>query len=1487
MRLIRHRERGVALLVVVGVLATLSLLIATFAMLMSVESTAARNQAEYEMARQAALAGLDHVVTGLRANPGMASSGNFDVLCSDPQNPSFCRELTRRDGLKSGYLIHPADSATGIHANLAGQSWAGIPTAPVGSLSAGMFDINGMGFAADSDCYMHHGIRYTSSEASLYQTLCSVFATVAPNYPSAGNDINTCITGFTGSADTQKTIARVLSHAIVSRRYGSDGLPGVRGKEDHRLDHLPSWYRWTPNYSTSDYATTKNADKGTSPSALLWGRISSFTPDPPPAAQPATYEITANTALPGWRNWVANQWQGQYAYVFGCEYDYPPAGLAVPKQVRTGRLFAISSNTATKFTIQLSLPSDADWVPMANDIFCFVPATAAVGIGISDATPTAVLWPNGVLSTENFVRPLYIDEGRIPVAPADATHVTIATNMGTLQEGGANGYFILHILTGPFRGQVRRIADNAGPVLTLVDALTVPPSAALASLQGCWYRVEFDAYPTHSAAYNSLTSANSGNNTLYVQGGYVNLYNAFSGCAVTILADTTNPKSVGQSRLILKGNTFSPSELTLARNWPLAPDDRRPAAGARFRVELPQDYKYAPDNLQGDDITYKSVAEVLSVMSDALADYGLSAANAPKAAAILYSTGYNPATAATTPPLKDVLTIANNLTGSKQQYVSINDWACDGIDNNRNGVIDDADEATYEDTEVNKAQKLGRELYVGLGLYDWVHVIDKSVDPVNYNLRLRQAAQVVANMIDFRDADDLSTVITNTDLGETDAAVTVFTVRGYEGVHFSEIMSTPPVIDYNATVVNGHFLKGDPGEGTELVNDGVRAVWPGGTHRAAGPPYYDELDDLEGWNWDGTNKQWYLKIDYPAGDCLGQWVFDLGRLNYGFKRGWYAIRLRGKAGAELRIQSGGQTGRVTFDATGWGYARLTGATYPLTKLMAVNVDASGKLAFSLGSQTKDDYFDGFQLLPQFVEITNCSARDVRLDYLEISGKGTISLANAALNGTTVRGVVIGGTPTSFPPVYGTYVVAVSEEAYARQYGAGAKDATWGNTIGEDYPVCFVGDPWSTDASIAVADGRMAVFTLGMPTPPAAQAPHTPIPLPDMILHAYDPLTDAPVVLTQTGAADAIDGDPNASSFPLEPRPAASYGHYPYVSREKAVSPFSTAWRNWSFESDPTALAPITELGASQNVSYCSTDTARTNLNRSYVACWQGTPTVPTDTWAGYPVTSSSPRVLLTTAATFAAGAYRVYPVILNRPYASPGWLGLVPGALREVPAGSGVYLGAWRTIDSNPTPGTLATGPDQVENLLGLFLSRAIVGGVHSRINLNNPADAHTRHALRSILSTTPVDDVSKLMTSRPAGAGWSGWGRNPIYGTGATRLTDWYRRFVGWEELLNNTTVQSIATTSPYQACGAGTIQYDIDSAEEFVRRYSNLLDLRTSNLKFIIAGLVYENGARPGATPPSAADVPDAPVAQARIEVEIDMSGPARVVQFRYLTE
>lgn len=247
MRLIRHRERGVALLVVVGVLATLSLLIATFAMLMSVESTAARNQAEYEMARQAALAGLDHVVTGLRANPGMASSGNFDVLCSDPQNPSFCRELTRRDGLKSGYLIHPADSATGIHANLAGQSWAGIPTAPVGSLSAGMFDINGMGFAADSDCYMHHGIRYTSSEASLYQTLCSVFATVAPNYPSAGNDINTCITGFTGSADTQKTIARVLSHAIVSRRYGSDGLPGVRGKEDHRLDHLPSWYRWTPN----------------------------------------------------------------------------------------------------------------------------------------------------------------------------------------------------------------------------------------------------------------------------------------------------------------------------------------------------------------------------------------------------------------------------------------------------------------------------------------------------------------------------------------------------------------------------------------------------------------------------------------------------------------------------------------------------------------------------------------------------------------------------------------------------------------------------------------------------------------------------------------------------------------------------------------------------------------------------------------------------------------------------------------------------------------------------------------------------------------------------------------------------------------------------------------------------------------------------------------------------------------------------------------
>ena len=62
----RNKERGAVLIVVIGILAVLSLLAATFGMVMAVELASSRNQGEHELARQAALAGYDYLIQSLR-----------------------------------------------------------------------------------------------------------------------------------------------------------------------------------------------------------------------------------------------------------------------------------------------------------------------------------------------------------------------------------------------------------------------------------------------------------------------------------------------------------------------------------------------------------------------------------------------------------------------------------------------------------------------------------------------------------------------------------------------------------------------------------------------------------------------------------------------------------------------------------------------------------------------------------------------------------------------------------------------------------------------------------------------------------------------------------------------------------------------------------------------------------------------------------------------------------------------------------------------------------------------------------------------------------------------------------------------------------------------------------------------------------------------------------------------------------------------------
>ena len=63
----RRGDRGVVLIVIVGVLAMLSLLAATFGMIARLELAASRNQTEYEMAREAAHAGAEYLINALQS----------------------------------------------------------------------------------------------------------------------------------------------------------------------------------------------------------------------------------------------------------------------------------------------------------------------------------------------------------------------------------------------------------------------------------------------------------------------------------------------------------------------------------------------------------------------------------------------------------------------------------------------------------------------------------------------------------------------------------------------------------------------------------------------------------------------------------------------------------------------------------------------------------------------------------------------------------------------------------------------------------------------------------------------------------------------------------------------------------------------------------------------------------------------------------------------------------------------------------------------------------------------------------------------------------------------------------------------------------------------------------------------------------------------------------------------------------------------------
>jgi hypothetical protein len=1351
----RKRDRAAILIVVVGVLAILSLLAATFGMVMSTERAATRNQTEYELAGQAAKAGYEYLLQTLR-NTGVAAlqASGAPLIDADPDSPFGSMLLGYRNGKKI-YAI-TAERDTNTYPEL-----TGLPhVTGVGAINSGVFSLNGGGRLGDLGGIPDRGTRTDSYQTSLARLLEAGFDTITDTA------IDGYISNFTTTSATQLRIAQLVASAIITHRYGSDGLPGQYAFDDHHMGHL------LPHVSWPDLALQATNDIGVATQGDFWG-LASSTP-----ALTALYQdysvsgtataVTATTLTDSTATWTVNDKKNLVVYIW--------SGTAA------GNWRTIRANTATQLSVfpdWTAIPdatskyviinfenvwdadgwvdstvamSPAEYMPAFDDgttnknLSRTLPAVgantpwdltfgtawsqlAATGdafaidgslIGATDDSPTAVIWPNGIVNCERFVFPRVLHKSTIVSATTNS--ITVSDNWEQSALGAAGilpdtKLIAIVITSGDGRGQLRQINSNSNWTLTsvtydLFDNWTTDPQA------GDTYEIIYDAFDAGTVTSRTSDTLSDSSKAWEV--------NCFRGCAVNITADGSTPDAQGQTRLILSNTATT---LTLARLWQDMPSTD---TSATYRIELPQDYKYRPDSLLGDDRIYRSVAEILPVMVKALELDGLNTTDAGVVAGILYNS------------VKDYLTVGTESIEKRSEYASVNDPTTDGIDNDADGIVDNESYTTAE---------YALYFYNQSGLAEWANSPTSSS---TRNTRIQQAAQLIANIIDFRDADHVPTELTATDIGEDEKTTWIPAVRGYEGVHITEVMGTPTIID----LASGMLYAGN-NVGKELNHDGNNPTTTVDVG-APTPPFFLELKDAStaipnpnpGWDYDGVTKHcWVLQ---EAAIVTGQWSYNKANVgtSYTFEQGWYAIRIKASASTEfIFTASDGRTGKFLTDADGWGYVRAA-TNWPNSKLLAVEVDAAETLTFKLAptaapANPGEVLYYGFQLLPQYFELTNCAATDAILT--EITWKSvnptdpsaTIDRTLTLPANTRIRGAAANGT---YPISYGRLIIAMSEDAYERTFGDAS--GVWGDTDTERTPVLFLGD--IPGATAATWDDNA-----------------------DKLLLTRDDQTitveTANGIIAETGDSE-VDGQIGKGSDSIDE----------YFAKEKDLA------AGWPFGPD----------------------------------------------WANVGTSPAAPS------------GDQAWPLILNRSYPTAGWLGLVP-------TGSA----PWRTIDRNPdivSPDYEST-PDAPEKLLGTLLEHTTSGGAHSRINLNFGDSAKLEAALKSIFNDTTADEI-------------------------ANNIGPWKN----WDHLLSQSYMQDLFHGNGLNDSGAGLFADDAaddaDEQEEWARRYANVVDLQSSTFKYVIAGLVYKDSAQSG----------EAPLAEVRIEVEIDVSGTdVQVLNFRYITD
>jgi hypothetical protein len=1530
------------------------------------------------MARKAAHAGAQQLLVSLNdymAREG-AILGTLPDVCpaANPYAPFGCQELYHRDGVKVYYALHehPSD-----------EPW----TYGLGPEGGGMFNINAMGFEADLGSNADYGIRYTSFETSLVRLIASRFDTYAGVATGGGADtledtsqhwtrgddledkdlfivsgtgngqsrtivdfdsttltvdsnwatqpdatsayvisddpsyrISSYYASFASSAYVRQRVAILLAKAIIlGRQYGgSDTIPGVSGSEEKRLGHLPRWsetlgctninagvqfpsdsnnknefgwdnllpssfterlpttgvYDWsyaepgiwrsyTYTSSTPPNSDSWNDDDGVNASAITWGKILSVAAGPP-------YTVTMNTTLPGWNDWPVNRWYD----TTGTEHYFLYIATGPAKgwyEISDANSPADGVGSGSN-SVELPFPPSPD--PGLGDPFCIVhvegvstlPRTVCLGArmnerwedGVNDTgdlLPTALYWPDGTLTTEENVLDLAMDSGKVTKAenpnpgPPVVSEPYLEDSSSTWTDDEWNGY-VVHIYKGPGIGQVRRIADTIALTHTLeieTDWTAPPANTSL------YYIERYDENLPSRYRPDSL----QGDDQIYMSLGTLRDSTVIPAIEYDIAPAAQKGAVTSATVSTLVDNTKSWTN----NEW--ATSDVRIAAGTGYGQKF---------TILSNTLNELTVQGTWTTVPDTTTRYyirtGTFLNDAEAMANILL------------PQFQKFLSVSTRSLEANQELAGINDWQVDGIDNDANGVIDD-ESPTQKD--------LAYSLYVKLGLRDWV---------AGNETRFKQAAQLVANIIDFRDDNSIPLELTHTDLGEDATYSDPFTVFGAEGLHVTEIMPSP----------DADFCE-DPT--TECTYDGF--------NDNTVPGY---LNDTQGWDWLPAPTEAFVSNDPNSPPTIaGHFVWNFGSA----VPGHYAVRLIGTDGPFTLVLPGPVVCTIDMDypdpedgTYNHGFVRKDSDNL----LLEVGLTAGTTFEFDLVAPGGSK-FRGLALLPQYIEITNIAQNDIDLrdDHMPLTihtydgtTERTIDLDSTTLTDPwlqLIRGASADGV---FPINYGTYVIAMSQEAYAKQWSASATpDATWGNDgANEDYPVFFAGDESDAFAQALLLGAKDG------PDPAGERKPSVWITdASNLLIAGYDAIN-----------SKGVDGP--FSRILVEEDTYSSLEKNVILQATWKVDPLDPDHVFWkSFEAAPASLSGSQNQQLNVQVDdprppVSSPTTIYSCLNKNYDEIFWD--------YGAAPPANDYPN--LTQGSVLAEKEHsHVYPIILNRPYPTVGWLGLVPTSNgpwrtvdpahtgdvadadnpgvepdpwfqdtaaswtaatpespvnREIMIIAGTGAGQVRTISavkgggpSNILYVTLAWDvvPDATsrycfldatrpEEMLGTLMSKAATGGVYARFNINSaPIDV-----LKCVFDD---GQAARIITERDLLAG------------------QYWR---SWDTLLNQAIFQNAPTglgffdnpalvTDPVnEDSGAGTYADDFmddsDEREEWARRYGNLFNLRSTAFRFIVAGLVYAE----------TAGGDDPPVAEARIEMDVDLSDPTvgpQVNHFRYLSQ